>query len=102
MKASRRTFLIAGIGVGSSLALQGLAAAEPQKLSESDPNAQQYGYKEEASKVDKSKFADYKAGQECANCSLYQAQGSDAWGHCVLFGTKLVAAHGWCSAYTNS
>src|SRR5260370_41493912 len=102
MNASRRPFLIAGIGIGSSLALAQRVFAEPQKVSESDPGAQSYGYKEDATKVDKSRFPAYAAGQQCANCSLYQGKATDPWGGCVLFGDKLVPSHGWCSAYTNS
>ncbi|QCP52913.1 High potential iron-sulfur protein [Trinickia violacea] len=101
MKASRRSFLIASVGIGSSLILaQRVGAAE--QLSESDPQALSYGYQTDASKVDKSKYATYQAGQECANCSLYSGKAGAPSGGCVLFGAKEVAAHGWCSAYTNS
>ncbi|WP_206997993.1 high-potential iron-sulfur protein [Trinickia mobilis] len=101
MKATRRSFLIASVGVGSSLILaQRVNALEP--LSESDPQALSYGYQADASKVDKRKFSTYQAGQECANCSLYQGKAGAPSGGCVLFGAKQVAAHGWCSAYTNS
>lgn len=102
MKASRRTFLIAGIGAASTFALRRPAFAEqPQRLDESDPQAQAQGYKEDASKVDTGRFREYKAGQTCANCSLYQGGPTDAQGGCILFGNKLVAAKGWCKAYTN-
>ncbi|HEV3104429.1 MAG TPA: high-potential iron-sulfur protein [Trinickia sp.] len=101
--ASRRTFLIAGIGAASALALRRPAfAAEPQRLGESDPQAQAQGYKLDASKVDAARFPEYKAGQNCANCSLYSGGATDAFGGCVLFGDKLVAAKGWCKAYTNA
>src|SRR5579863_10718975 len=101
MKASRRSFLIASVGIGSSLIVaQRVGAA--QQLSESDPQALSYGYQTDASKVDKAKYPTYQAGQECANCSLYQGNAGAPSGGCVLFGAKQVAAHGWCSAYTNS
>ncbi|HLX03495.1 MAG TPA: high-potential iron-sulfur protein [Trinickia sp.] len=101
MKASRRSFLIASVGIGSSLIVaQRVGAA--QQLSESDPQALSYGYQTDASKVDKAKYPTYQAGQECANCSLYQGKAGTPSGGCVLFGAKQVAAHGWCSAYTNS
>jgi hypothetical protein len=101
MKASRRSFLLASAGIGSSLLLpQRVFAGE--HLAETDPQAQSYGYTTDASTVDKAKYAAYAAGQTCANCSLYQGKAGDAWGGCVLFGSKEVAARGWCSAYTNS
>jgi len=101
MKPSRRSFLIASVGIGSSLVLPQRVLAD-EHLAESDPQAKSYGYAEDAAKVDKARFANYAAGQTCANCSLYQGKAGDAWGGCVLFGSKQVAARGWCSAYTNS
>ncbi len=102
MKTSRRTFLIACIGTASSLAWQGEALAAAPILNESDPQAQQYGYKQNAAKVDASRFPAYKAGQTCANCSLFTGNAGDKYGGCAVFGNKQVAAAGWCSSYTNS
>ena len=102
MKASRRSFLILGAGIGSSLALSGVAFGEDTKLSETDPAAQKLGYRVDAAKVDKTRFPNFVAGQDCSNCSLYQGNAGEPYGGCVLFGSKQVAAHGWCSAYTNS
>ena len=91
-----------GFGAASALALGHPAfAAEPHRLDESDPQAQAQGYQSDASKVDAAHFPEYKPGQTCANCSLYTASGNDALGNCALFGAKLVAAGGWCKAYTN-
>ena len=100
MKASRRTFLISSIGVASSLALSRQAFADAPKVAESDPTAQALGYKEDASKVDKAKFAKYAPGQDCGNCSFYQGKAGDAYAPCPMFAGKQVAAKGWCSAYT--
>jgi hypothetical protein len=102
MKASRRTFLIAFIGTASSLAWQREALADTPILNESDPQAKQYGYKQNAAKVDASRFPAYKAGQSCANCSLFDGKAGDKYGGCVIFGSKQVAAAGWCGSYTNS
>lgn len=99
MKASRRTFLISSIGVASSFALSRQAFAEAPKVAESDPTAQALGYKEDASKVDKAKFAKYAPGQDCGNCSFYQGKASDPYAPCPMFAGKQVAAKGWCSAY---
>jgi hypothetical protein len=99
MKASRRTFLITSIGVASSLALSRHALADAPKVAESDPTAQALGYKEDASKVDKAKFAKYAPGQDCGNCSFYQGKAADPYAPCPMFAGKQVAAKGWCSAY---
>src|SRR5580698_2681749 len=100
MKSSRRTFLITSIGVASTLALSRQAfAADAAKVTEADPTAQALGYKEDATKVDKAKYAKYAAGQDCGNCSFYQGKAADPWGACPMFAGKQVSAKGWCSAY---
>ncbi|QCP47842.1 High potential iron-sulfur protein [Trinickia violacea] len=100
MKSSRRTFLITSIGVASTLALSRQAAfADAPKVTEADPTAQALGYKEDATKVDKAKWAKYAAGQDCGNCSFYQGKAGDAWAPCPMFGGKQVSGKGWCSAY---
>jgi hypothetical protein len=83
-----------GARSGSSIA----QAAQP-RLDEKDPQAQALGYKHDAGKVDKTKFAKYKAGETCANCTLFQGKPREAWGPCQIFPGKLVNAKGWCSAY---
>ncbi|HEX3380681.1 MAG TPA: high-potential iron-sulfur protein [Paraburkholderia sp.] len=99
MRSSRRTFLITSIGVASTLALSRQAFADAPKVSETDPTAQALGYKADASKVDKAKFAKFAAGQQCSNCSFFQGKAGDAYGGCPMFAGKQVAATGWCSAY---
>lgn len=99
MKSSRRTFLITSLGVASTFALSRQAFADAPKLAESDPTAQALGYKMDASKVDKAKYAKYATGQKCSNCSFYQGKSTDAWAPCTIFVGKQVAGTGWCSAY---
>src|ERR1700738_4303329 len=99
MKSSRRTFLITSIGVASTLALSRQAFADAPKVAEADPTAQALGYKADATQVDKAKYAKYAAGQDCANCSFYQGKPTDAYAPCPMFGGKLVAGKGWCTAY---
>ncbi|MEM5299125.1 high-potential iron-sulfur protein [Burkholderia sp. JPY481] len=99
MRSSRRTFLITSIGVASTLALSRQAFADAPKVSETDPTAQALGYKADASKVDKAKFAKFQPGQQCSNCSFFQGKAGDAYGGCPMFAGKQVAATGWCSAY---
>jgi hypothetical protein len=69
-------------------------------LSESDPTAQALGYKEDATKVDKAKFAVYKPGSLCENCKFWTGKQGDAYGPCGLFPGKATAAKGWCSGYS--
>jgi hypothetical protein len=111
---SRRTFLTIVAAAGSA-ALVGLhpilahaqASPPPAKpqggelphLSETDPTAQSLGYKEDASKVDKTKFPTYKPGQMCANCQFFQGTAGQQYGPCQIFAGKAVNAKGWCSAY---
>lgn len=102
MKSSRRTFLITSLGVAgvaSTLALSRQAFADAPKVTEADPTAQALGYKLDATKVDKAKYAKYAAGQDCGNCSFFQGKAGDAFGGCPMFGGKQVSSKGWCSAY---
>ncbi|AXF11977.1 high-potential iron-sulfur protein [Paraburkholderia sp. SIMBA_055] len=104
MKTSRRHFLLMSVSAGSSLMMSRVgfaASANANVLSETDPQAQALGYKEDASKVDKAKYPQYAADQKCSTCSLFQGKAADAYGGCTLFGDKQVAAPGWCSSYTN-
>jgi high potential iron-sulfur protein len=98
----RRDFLKAGSLAVVSAAIAGSAgeaAAQAARLDEKDAQAQSLGYKHDATKVDKAKFAKYVAGQHCANCTFYQGKPTDAWASCPIFANKQVAAKGWCSAY---
>jgi hypothetical protein len=97
---SRRSFMILSVGMAPVL-WQSRASAEAAHLAESDPAAVAVGYRENAAKVDRTKYPNYAAEQTCANCSLFQGKSTDAWGGCTLFGDKLVAGRGWCSSWTN-
>ncbi|NLP61199.1 high-potential iron-sulfur protein [Paraburkholderia sacchari] len=99
MKSSRRSFLITSVGVAATVALSRQAFADAPKVSESEPTAQALGYKADATKVDKAKFAKYAAGQDCSNCTFYQGKPTDAYAPCPMFPGKQVAGKGWCSAY---
>ncbi len=98
----RRSFLkisslaAAFIAIGSRALI---SAAQGAQVDEKDATAQSLGYKNDATKADKAKFPKYAAGQECANCQLFQGKPGDAWGPCPIFAGKLVNAKGWCSAY---
>jgi hypothetical protein len=98
----RRGFLKAGSLAVVSAAIAGSvgnAAAQSARVDEKDAQASSLGYKHDATKVDKVKFAKYQAGQTCATCTLYQGKPTDAWGGCAIFPGKQVAGKGWCSAF---
>ncbi|MCG5078703.1 high-potential iron-sulfur protein [Paraburkholderia tagetis] len=99
MPVSRRRFMIIAASVASTTVLSTESRADAPVLSESDPTAKALGYKEDATKVDKSKFARYQAGQTCANCQLYGGKPGSTTGPCPTYGNKLVYAKGWCNAY---
>jgi High potential iron-sulfur protein len=98
MKNSRRQFMIMSAAGACTLALNSKVQAQAM-VSEADPQATALGYKSDATKVDKAKYAKYAAGQECDACALYQGKAGSASGGCALFAGKQVSAKGWCSAY---
>ncbi|MBH1957845.1 high-potential iron-sulfur protein [Polaromonas sp.] len=101
MKSNRRTFVIqsvVGAGVLASTRLVQAQAAAPL-VQDADPQAVALGYKSDATKADKAKYPKYAAGQQCANCALYQGKPADAAGACPLFAGKQVSAKAWCSAW---
>ena len=101
MTTTRRTFVIqslTGAGALAGLAISNTAMAQAA-LTDADPQAVALGYKADGTKTDTKKYPKYAATQNCANCALYQGKGTDATGGCPLFGTKKVAAKGWCSAW---
>jgi High potential iron-sulfur protein len=96
--SSRRKF-IQIVPVAAATLFAGRSALAQAKIDEADAQAKALAYVHDATKVDKAKQAKYAAGQNCANCQLYQGKPTDAWGGCPLFAGKQVAGKGWCSAY---
>ena len=102
---SRRRFLkLAATGavaapIAATLLPRFARADDLPHLAESDPTAMALGYKEDATKVDKAKFAVYKPGSMCENCKFWTGKAGDAYGPCSLFPGKATAAKGWCSGY---
>jgi hypothetical protein len=70
-------------------------------LSESDSTARAFGYKANASTVDKTKFPQYSPGETCSNCSIYLGIAGRPSGPCPIFRGKAVAAAGWCASYAS-
>ncbi len=94
--ATRRVFLMTLAASGATLTSGAQAQA---LLDEKDPQATALGYAADAARVDAKKYPKFAAGQNCANCSLFQAKAGDKAGGCPLFAGKQVAAAGWCSAW---
>ena len=74
-------------------------AATGPMVDEKDPTAVALGYVADAAQVDKTKYANYAAGQACSSCALYQGAAGSAAGPCPLFAGKQVSAKGWCASY---
>jgi High potential iron-sulfur protein len=95
---SRRRFIqiipVAGAGLLASRVAMAQALVD-----EKDPQAAALGYVADAARADKAKFKTFAAGQNCANCALFQGKPNDAAGGCPLFAGKNVSAKGWCSAW---
>lgn len=96
-QSTRRTFLLQVAAAGTALAAT--QAQAQAKLDEKDPQAIALGYVADTTKVDAKKFPKHSNDQKCSNCALFQGKAGAAMGGCPLFGTKQVAAPGWCSAW---
>ena len=101
MKTNRRIFVIQSVVGASALASTGLVLAQAAAplVQETDPQAVALAYKSDATKVDKAKNPKYAAGQNCANCALYQGKPTDPAAGCPLFAGKQVSAKAWCNAW---
>jgi hypothetical protein len=103
---TRRIFLknlsnvaaVSAFAVTAGLSME--VKAQAQKISESDPQAKALGYVDDSARADKSKFPKHTTAQRCDNCQLFQGKAGDPQAPCAVFGGKLVAGPGWCSAYT--
>ena len=96
--SNRREFMLQ-VSLGGGVVLAGNAMAQGAMVAESDAQAAALGYKADASKVDKTKFPKFAAGQNCSSCALFQGKAGDKAGNCPLFAGKQVSSAGWCSAY---
>jgi High potential iron-sulfur protein len=99
VRITRRTFISVAAGLASVATFGRHAQADAGVVQESDANAVALGYKTDASKVDRTKFPKFQAGQACASCQFFQGKTGDTAAPCTVFGGKRVSAKGWCSAY---
>jgi hypothetical protein len=83
----------------AALAIAAPARAQAKRVEENEQQAQALGYKHDAAKVDKAKFKNFQPGQLCSNCNFFKAKPDDPWGPCDIFGSREVAAKGWCTAW---
>lgn len=93
------TTLIAGAAAVPLLRFGTAHAADLPHLSPSDPQAKNFGYVEDASKIDPKKEPTFKKGSHCGNCQLYQGDRKAAYGPCAIFPGKAVKTTGWCRSY---
>ena len=96
---TRRRFILTVPSIALALATVRIVSAQAAKLEERDPQAVALGYRHDATRVDAKKFPAYAAGNNCANCQLFQGKPGEAWGACGVMGGKLVNAKGWCVAW---
>ncbi len=98
LSSTRRVFMM-HVATAATAVLAVSEASAQAMVDEKDPQAVGLAYKADATKVDKAKNPKYVAGNNCANCALFQAKAGAAAGGCPLFAGKQVAAKGWCSAW---
>ena len=84
---SRRAILKGMLGI-PVVAIAGMQSAQAAMLSVDDPTAKALAYTENST----------TAGQNCANCGIYQG-GTAASGPCPIFPGRDVAAAGWCKSW---
>lgn len=101
---SRRQFLrtaaVAAVGapIAFRLLTQPAHASDKPPLPLDNPQAVALGYIDDAAKVDKAKYAQFKEGSNCNNCQFLQGPPGERVG-CMLFPNNSVAGAGWCVSW---
>ena len=90
----RRLALGAAVAPVAAAALRTTLAASAPLLSVDAPEAKAVKYVENARDAPGA-----TAGNNCANCGLYQGPNGSTQGPCQLFPGKEVKAAGWCSSW---
>lgn len=96
---SRREALRTLAGAAGVAALPRHAFAA-ERLDVKDPKAVAAGYVENTEQVDTKKYSNFVRGSSCANCLQLQGAAGADYRPCDFFQGKLVAAAGWCTAWT--
>ncbi len=96
---SRRIFMLGSCAAAlAAIATRSALAEDRQPLREDEPQAREFSYVSDATKVDQKKFPDFKPGDRCSKCQIYE-DGPNDMGGCPLFAKRLVAAAGWCTSF---
>lgn len=103
-EVSRRELLKSAALAGALAPTLGLIGKQSQAsdltpLDENDLAAKAFAFVNDASKVEASANPAFKAGQLCAECSLYQGKPTDATAGCSIFPGRSVPARGWCKVW---
>ena len=105
---SRRDFLASAAGVAAAVLVSGLkprtaraAGSKLHHLTDADPMAKSLGYTPNHNRVDKAKFATYKAGEHCSVCRFFQGTPGAKSGYagCQIYPGYSVNAQGWCASF---
>jgi hypothetical protein len=97
---TRRLFMMQAVASVAAASLGARAWAEDRTpLGEDDAEARKFEYVADATKVDIKKHPEFKPGDKCAKCQIYD-DGPNNMGGCPIFAGKLVAANGWCNAFS--
>ena len=96
---NRRVFILHSCAGLAAATLGCMAWADDRvPLKEDEPLAKEFNYVVDAAKVDGHKFPDFKAGDRCSKCQIYE-DGPNDMGGCAIFPGKLVTAAGWCTSF---
>ncbi len=96
---NRRVFILNACAGLAAATLGCMAWADDRvALKEDEPQAKEFNYLIDADKVDRHKFPEFKPGDQCSKCQIYE-DGPNGMGGCPIFAGKLVAAGGWCSSF---
>jgi hypothetical protein len=103
---SRRAVLLAAASasIGALVAVKATEAQQkpPPHVDESDAQAREVGYTQDATKLDPKASPMFKAGSCCSNCLLLRGKAGEPWRPCNMFSGRLVNANGWCRGWTRN
>jgi hypothetical protein len=71
----------------------------PHLSASTDPTAAALHYVEDASTVDRKKFANFQPSQSCSTCLHLKGAAGDPWRPCETYPGKLVSVKGWCQIW---
>jgi hypothetical protein len=75
-------------------------AADLALVDVNDPTAKALDFVTDATQLNASTEPAYKPGRHCGMCAQFRGNQADTMGACNIFTGHLVAAGGWCMAWT--